>query len=163
FLRTDVGVEIPVNLTYLARLDHATTLSRNGVSVETVEHLLSALHALGVDDAVVEVDGPEVPIMDGSAAPFVILIHEAGLRPLRAAAPPHQKAPPAGRGPPRPHAHPPPPRRCLSGELHDRLRPSPGALPGQKLPHHGRDLRGVDRPGAHLRLPARGRDPAAQR
>jgi UDP-3-O-[3-hydroxymyristoyl] N-acetylglucosamine deacetylase len=83
FLRTDVGVEIPVNLTYLARLDHATTLSRNGVSVETVEHLLSALHALGVDDALVEVDGPEVPIMDGSAAPFVILIHEAGLRPLR--------------------------------------------------------------------------------
>src|SRR5262245_4480319 len=82
FLRTDVGVEIPASLDHLARLDHATTLSRDGVKVETVEHLLSALYALGVDDARVEVDGPEVPILDGSAAPFVILIHEAGLKPL---------------------------------------------------------------------------------
>jgi UDP-3-O-[3-hydroxymyristoyl] N-acetylglucosamine deacetylase len=82
FRRTDCSVEIPATLEYLARLDHATTLSRNGASIETVEHLLSALHGLGVDDALVEVDGPEVPILDGSAAPFVILIHEAGLRPL---------------------------------------------------------------------------------
>jgi UDP-3-O-[3-hydroxymyristoyl] N-acetylglucosamine deacetylase len=50
--------------------------------VGTVEHLLSALYALGVDDARIEVSGPEVPILDGSAAPFVMLIHEAGLRPL---------------------------------------------------------------------------------
>jgi UDP-3-O-[3-hydroxymyristoyl] N-acetylglucosamine deacetylase len=82
FRRTDVGVEIPASLEYLGGLDHATRLSRNGVSVDTVEHLLSALFALGVDDALVEVDGPEVPVLDGSAAPFVILIHEAGLRPL---------------------------------------------------------------------------------
>jgi UDP-3-O-[3-hydroxymyristoyl] N-acetylglucosamine deacetylase len=82
FFRTDVGVEIPASIEYLARLDHATTLSRDGVSVDTVEHLLSALHGLGVDDARVEVDGPEVPILDGSGAPFVILIHEAGLKPL---------------------------------------------------------------------------------
>jgi UDP-3-O-[3-hydroxymyristoyl] N-acetylglucosamine deacetylase len=82
FLRTDVGVEIPASIEYLARLDHATTLSRDGVSVDTVEHLLAALHGLGVDDALVEVDGPEVPILDGSGAPFVILIHEAGLKPL---------------------------------------------------------------------------------
>jgi UDP-3-O-[3-hydroxymyristoyl] N-acetylglucosamine deacetylase len=84
FRRTDVGVEIPALLDHLGRQDHATTLSREGVSVETVEHLLSALYAMGVDDAVVEVDGPEVPVMDGSAAPFVILIHEAGVRPLKA-------------------------------------------------------------------------------
>jgi UDP-3-O-[3-hydroxymyristoyl] N-acetylglucosamine deacetylase len=82
FCRTDVGVEIPATLEHLARLDHATTLSRGGVSVETVEHLLSALYALGVDDALVEVNGPEVPVLDGSAAPFVILIHEAETRPL---------------------------------------------------------------------------------
>ena len=50
FRRTDVGVEIPATLEHLARLDHATTLSRDGVSVDTVEHLLSALYALGVDD-----------------------------------------------------------------------------------------------------------------
>jgi UDP-3-O-[3-hydroxymyristoyl] N-acetylglucosamine deacetylase len=84
FRRTDVGVEIPAHLDHLGRQDHATTLSREGVSVETVEHLLSALYAMGVDDAIIEVDGPEVPVMDGSAAPFVILIHEAGLRPLKA-------------------------------------------------------------------------------
>jgi UDP-3-O-[3-hydroxymyristoyl] N-acetylglucosamine deacetylase len=84
FRRTDVGIEIPAHIDHLGRLDHATTLTRDGVSVETVEHLLSALYALGVDDALVEVDGPELPVMDGSAAPFVILIHEAGLRPLKA-------------------------------------------------------------------------------
>ena len=81
FARVDVGVEIPADLAHLSRQDHATTLSRDGVSVDTVEHLLSALFALGVDDARVEVDGAEIPILDGSAAPFVILIHEAGLRP----------------------------------------------------------------------------------
>ena len=82
FRRVDVGVEIPASIENLAHLDHATTLHRRGVTVSTVEHLLSALRALGVDDAFVEVDGPEVPILDGSAAPFVILVHEAGLRPL---------------------------------------------------------------------------------
>jgi UDP-3-O-[3-hydroxymyristoyl] N-acetylglucosamine deacetylase len=81
FRRTDVGVEIPATLPHLSAQDHATALGRDGVLVNTVEHLLSALLGLGVDDAVVEVDGPEVPILDGSAAPFVILIHEAGLKP----------------------------------------------------------------------------------
>lgn len=81
FRRADVSVEIPASLEHLGRLDHATSLSRDGVSVETVEHVLSSLLALGVDDVLVEVDGPEVPILDGSAAPFVFLIHEAGLRP----------------------------------------------------------------------------------
>jgi UDP-3-O-[3-hydroxymyristoyl] N-acetylglucosamine deacetylase len=82
FVRTDVGVEIPARIANLARLDHATSLSHAGVSIDTVEHLLSALGALGIDDVAVHVDGPELPILDGSAAPFVILIHEAGLRPL---------------------------------------------------------------------------------
>ncbi len=82
FLRTDVGVEIPATLEYLASQDHATTLSRDGVSIGTVEHLLSALLGLGMDDVLVEVDGPEIPVLDGSAAPFVILLHEAGLKPL---------------------------------------------------------------------------------
>jgi UDP-3-O-[3-hydroxymyristoyl] N-acetylglucosamine deacetylase len=81
FRRTDLDVEIPATLDHLARLDHATTLSRDGVSVDTVEHLLSALLALGVDDVLVEVDSPEIPVLDGSASPFVILIHEAGLKP----------------------------------------------------------------------------------
>jgi UDP-3-O-[3-hydroxymyristoyl] N-acetylglucosamine deacetylase len=82
FLRSDVGVEIPATLQYLGGQDHATTLTRDGVSIGTIEHLLAALGALGVDDVLVDVDGPEVPVLDGSAAPFVILLHEAGLRPL---------------------------------------------------------------------------------
>jgi UDP-3-O-[3-hydroxymyristoyl] N-acetylglucosamine deacetylase len=77
-----VGVEIPATLQYLGGQDHATTLTREAVSIGTIEHLLSALGALGVDDVLVDVDGPEVPVLDGSAAPFVILLHEAGLRPL---------------------------------------------------------------------------------
>ncbi|MCG6920112.1 MAG: UDP-3-O-acyl-N-acetylglucosamine deacetylase [Acidobacteria bacterium] len=82
FRRSDVGVEIPATLQYLGGQDHATTLTHEGVSIGTIEHLLAALGALGVDDVLVEVDGPEVPVLDGSAAPFVILLHEAGLRPL---------------------------------------------------------------------------------
>jgi len=82
FLRTDIGVEIPATLAHIGGQDHATTLRQDGVSIGTVEHLLGALVGLGVDDVLVEVDGPEVPVLDGSAAPFVILLHEAGLRPL---------------------------------------------------------------------------------
>ena len=82
FVRSDVGVEIPATLQFLGGQDHATTLTREGVSIGTIEHLLGALGALGVDDVLVDIDGPEVPVLDGSAAPFVILLHEAGLRPL---------------------------------------------------------------------------------
>jgi UDP-3-O-[3-hydroxymyristoyl] N-acetylglucosamine deacetylase len=63
-------------------INYATGLSRNAVNVDTVEHLLSALVSLGIDNAVVELNSPEVPIMDGSAAPFVYLIQEAGVRTL---------------------------------------------------------------------------------
>lgn len=80
FLRTDVGVEIPARVEYLARLDYATTLRRAGASIDTVEHVLSALRGLGIDDALIELDGPEVPVLDGSAAPFVEHILAAGLR-----------------------------------------------------------------------------------
>jgi UDP-3-O-[3-hydroxymyristoyl] N-acetylglucosamine deacetylase len=82
FVRTDVGVEIQATLAHIGSQDHATTLQLEGVSIGTVEHLLAALAGLGIDDVRVEVDGPEVPVLDGSAAPFVILLHEAGLRPL---------------------------------------------------------------------------------
>jgi len=60
-------------------------LTREAVSVETVEHLLAALMALGIDNVIVELNSPEVPIMDGSAAPFVYLIlNEAGVKKLTA-------------------------------------------------------------------------------
>jgi UDP-3-O-[3-hydroxymyristoyl] N-acetylglucosamine deacetylase len=66
----------------LSRADHATTLAGAGFTISTVEHLMAAFHGLGVDNAVVRLSGGEVPIMDGSAAPFVFLIKEAGLRDL---------------------------------------------------------------------------------
>jgi UDP-3-O-[3-hydroxymyristoyl] N-acetylglucosamine deacetylase len=58
---------------------HATTLGTGQASVSTVEHLLAALYAFGVNNVRVEIDGPEVPAMDGSAAPFVYLIRNAGI------------------------------------------------------------------------------------
>jgi len=57
----------------------STTLIKDGVKVDTVEHLLSAMAGLGIDNAVVELSAPEVPIMDGSAGPFVFLIQSAGI------------------------------------------------------------------------------------
>ena len=64
----------------MVRADHATTLAGKAFSVSTVEHLLAALRILGIDNVVVELDGSEVPAMDGSAAPFIYLIREAGVR-----------------------------------------------------------------------------------
>ena len=72
--------EVPATVSNLAGIQLATGLSRDQVSVETVEHLLSALVSLGVDNVIVELNSPEVPIMDGSAAPFVYLIQEAGIK-----------------------------------------------------------------------------------
>src|SRR5688572_15008826 len=81
FRRTDLGcLEIPATVQHLAGINYATGLSRDAGSVDTVEHLLSALSSLGVDNLIVELNHPEVPIMDGSAAPWVYLINEAGLK-----------------------------------------------------------------------------------
>jgi UDP-3-O-[3-hydroxymyristoyl] N-acetylglucosamine deacetylase len=86
FQRSDLGgLEIPATVTHLGGIQYATGLTREAVSVETVEHLLAALTALGIDNVVVELNTPEVPIMDGSAAPFVYLIlNEAGVKRLPA-------------------------------------------------------------------------------
>jgi UDP-3-O-[3-hydroxymyristoyl] N-acetylglucosamine deacetylase len=83
FRRSDLGgLEIPATIDNLAGIQYATGLSSNQASVETVEHLLAALCSLGIDNVVVELDHAEVPIMDGSAAPFVYLIQEAGVKTL---------------------------------------------------------------------------------
>lgn len=83
FRRTDLGgLEIPATVDNLAGKQYATGLCCDQASVETVEHLLAALASLGVDNVIVELNHPEVPIMDGSAAPFVYLINEAGVRTL---------------------------------------------------------------------------------
>src|SRR5262245_15939774 len=85
FRRTDLGGqhEVPATVQHLAGIQLATGLARNDVSVDTVEHLLAALVSVGVDNVLIELNSPEVPIMDGSAAPFIYLIHEAGVKPLQ--------------------------------------------------------------------------------
>lgn len=85
FRRSDLeDTFIPVSLDHLdfKRLQLATTLRKDGAVVQTTEHVLSALFAAGIDNAIITIDGPEVPIMDGSAAPFYKLIEEAGVRQL---------------------------------------------------------------------------------
>jgi UDP-3-O-[3-hydroxymyristoyl] N-acetylglucosamine deacetylase len=75
---------IPARVESASTFDYATTLSRDGVSVGTVEHVLSAAFGEGLDNCVIELDGPEVPILDGSALPFVRLFHAAGFERLDA-------------------------------------------------------------------------------
>jgi len=84
FRRTDLGgLEIPAHVSHVAGTSYATVLARGNAKVETVEHLLSALVSQGIDNAYIELNQSEVPIMDGSAAPFVYLIREdAGIKKL---------------------------------------------------------------------------------
>ena len=88
FVRTDVGAVLPAVAEEAGRLDYATSLGERGREVGTVEHLLSAAAGLGLDNLTVEVDGPEMPILDGSAAPWVEEITSAGLASLGTAARP---------------------------------------------------------------------------
>src|SRR5689334_22110496 len=86
FRRTDLGHhEIPATVQHLAGIQLATGLARNDVAVETVEHLLAALVSMNIDNVLIELNSPEVPIMDGSAAPFIYLIQEAGVKRLATA------------------------------------------------------------------------------
>jgi UDP-3-O-[3-hydroxymyristoyl] N-acetylglucosamine deacetylase len=80
FLRTDLRGDnrIAADVHNVRDTTLATTIGLNGVAVSTVEHLMSAFSGMGVDNAVVEVDAPEIPIMDGSARPFVELLKEVG-------------------------------------------------------------------------------------
>lgn len=82
FRRIDLDpiVEIPASYENVCDTKLCTTLQHQGVKVATVEHLLSALAGLGIDNAYIDVNAAEVPIMDGSAAPFVFLIQSAGIR-----------------------------------------------------------------------------------
>lgn len=80
FCRVDLDpvVEIAADPENVADTVLSTCLSRDGVRVATVEHLLSAMAGLGIDNAYIDLSAPEVPIMDGSAGPFVFLIRSAG-------------------------------------------------------------------------------------
>ncbi len=80
FRRVDSGVEIPAKVSSVCSLELATTIGRDDVTVSTIEHLMAAVHMARIDNLVVEIDGPEVPILDGSALPYCRLIEAAGVR-----------------------------------------------------------------------------------
>jgi UDP-3-O-[3-hydroxymyristoyl] N-acetylglucosamine deacetylase len=83
FRRTDLGgVEIPARVSHVGAVAYATQLKLGEARVETVEHLLAALASTRIDNAFIELNTPEVPIMDGSSAPFIYLVQEAGVRTL---------------------------------------------------------------------------------
>ena len=87
FRRTDLSPirDIPARADQVDETDLSTSLGRGDFQVTTVEHLLSALCGLGIDNAFIEIDSPEVPIMDGSAGPFVYLLQTAGVQEQSAA------------------------------------------------------------------------------
>lgn len=81
FRRMDLPepVEIPAKFEFISNTDLCTCLEKDGVQIFTVEHLLSAFAGLGIDNVYVDVSFSELPIMDGSAAPFIFLIQSAGI------------------------------------------------------------------------------------
>jgi UDP-3-O-[3-hydroxymyristoyl] N-acetylglucosamine deacetylase len=101
--------ELRANFRSVTATEFATVLGdKSGPGISTTEHVLAALHALGVDNAAIEVDGPEIPIMDGSAAPFVAAIDQAGIAALT---------------PPRRYIQVLKPVRVAKGDSYGELRP----------------------------------------
>lgn len=84
FRRTDLGRDIPATYNRVVDTMLCTTIGEASARVGTIEHLMAALASAGVDNVLIEVDGPEVPIMDGSAAPFCFLLECAGIVSLEA-------------------------------------------------------------------------------
>jgi UDP-3-O-[3-hydroxymyristoyl] N-acetylglucosamine deacetylase len=83
FIRKDIpgNPAISVRPDNIFDTNRATNVSNNGYKVHTIEHLMAAFYGLGIDNAIVELDAPEVPAMDGSAAPFVFMLQQdAGIR-----------------------------------------------------------------------------------
>ena len=78
FRRTDLGIAVPARFDHVGDTRLCTVLEHGGARVGTVEHLMAAFSGAGIDNAVVEVDGPELPILDGSAEPWLFLIGCAG-------------------------------------------------------------------------------------
>ncbi len=84
FVRTDLDrFPIPASWKYVARVSYATSLMRQGVLLSTTEHVLSVFYSMGIDNAIIEINSLEAPILDGSGTPFVELLRQAGRRQLR--------------------------------------------------------------------------------
>ncbi len=163
FRRVDLAtpVDIPARADLVGETDLCSGLVQGEVKVYTVEHLMSALSGLGIDNAYVDLDAPELPIMDGSASPFVLLLQQAGTRRAGRA----EKIPASQegrRGARRRQMGAARALRGLSPLVLDRFPPS-----GDRAQHPVGDggfrrdlLPQGNRARAHLRLHARGRGPA---
>ena len=79
FYRSDKGLSIPLSPENVIDTKMATVIGKNGVVISTIEHLMSVVYAFGIDNLRIIVDNDEVPIMDGSAISFVMMIEEAGI------------------------------------------------------------------------------------
>lgn len=82
FYRSDKGVSIPLKIENVIDTTMATVIGKNGVKVSTIEHLLSSIHAYGIDNLRIILDNEEVPIMDGSSIGFCMILEEAGIQEL---------------------------------------------------------------------------------
>jgi UDP-3-O-[3-hydroxymyristoyl] N-acetylglucosamine deacetylase len=82
FYRSDKGVSIPLSPDYVVDTKMATVIGNENAVVSTIEHLMSAVYAFGIDNLRIVLDNDEVPIMDGSAVSFVMMIEEAGIKEL---------------------------------------------------------------------------------
>jgi UDP-3-O-[3-hydroxymyristoyl] N-acetylglucosamine deacetylase len=80
FVRTDLGVEISAHYRNVVNTQLATTIGRGKATISTVEHILAALQGMGIDNAICEVNGPEVPILDGSSEAFCVAIESVGVQ-----------------------------------------------------------------------------------
>jgi UDP-3-O-[3-hydroxymyristoyl] N-acetylglucosamine deacetylase/3-hydroxyacyl-[acyl-carrier-protein] dehydratase len=82
FVRTDLNpnYEIPALANFVSKTDRGTTISKGGVEIQTIEHLLAALAGCGVNNCIIAINGDEIPIMDGSSKQFVEAIEEAGIK-----------------------------------------------------------------------------------
>ncbi len=84
FERTDLdNFRIPASYKHVARVSYAISLMRQGVLISTTEHVLSVLYSMGIDNAIIQIDNLEVPIVDGSGLPFIRAIQDAGIRTYR--------------------------------------------------------------------------------
>lgn len=83
FYRSDMGVSIPLRPEHVVDTKMATVLGKGEVQISTIEHLLSAISAFGIDNLIIDVNADEIPIMDGSSASFCMLLQETGIVPQK--------------------------------------------------------------------------------
>ena len=159
FRRTDLdNFEIPATGRNVAKVSYATSLMRQGVLISTTEHLLSALIGMGVDNVIVELDNLELPILDGSALPYVEAFREAGIKTQRRKRESIKVLQPleVRDGDKFIGLYP---GIRLSDSIQDRL-PCPHRPAGDEHRSRGRDLRHLHRTRSHLRLQGRRKEAA---